>query len=51
MVQGGFNLRKWLPNDAQLRDKICDVKPNCGGENSKDTFAKTSLVVHGNLIV
>ena len=27
MEQGGFNLRKWLPNDAQLRDKICDVNP------------------------
>ena len=50
MAQGGFNLRKWLTNDALLRDKICDVKPDCVGESSEETFAKTSLAVHGNPI-
>ena len=50
MAQGGFNLRKWMTNDAQLRDKISDVKRDCGGESNEETFAKTSLAVHGNSI-
>ena len=35
MAQGGFNLRKWLTNDAQLRDKISaaiNAKRDCVGE-------------------
>ena len=53
MAQGGFNLRKWLTNDAQLRDKISignDAKHDCVGGNTEETFAKTSLAVHGSLI-
>lgn len=50
MAQGGFNLRKWMTNDAQLRDKICDVKRDCVGESNEETFAKTSSAVHGNPI-
>ena len=53
MAQGGFNLRKWLTNDAQLRDKISatiDAKRDCVGELTEETFAKTSLAVHGSQI-
>ena len=53
MAQGGFNLRKWLTNDAQLRDKISaaiDAKRGCVGELTEETFAKTSLAVHGSQI-
>ena len=50
MAQGGFNLCKWMTDDVQLRDKICDVKRNCVGESNVQTFAKPALPVHGNPI-
>ena len=42
-----------MTNDAQLRDKISignDAKHDCVGGNTEETFAKTSLAVHGSLI-
>ena len=51
MAQGGFNLRKWLTNDAQLNDKISkanNAKRDCGDENSYESFAKTSLAEREN---
>ena len=45
MADGGFNLRKWLTNDSQVRDKIeTDEKVDSAPVSEEDiTYAKSSV--------
>ena len=34
MKEGGFNLRKWLPNSKSLQEKIAEYKSKYFGESA-----------------